>query len=252
MIIRKPSVAPCSRASSPRQRQHLAEHCRCARAGVVRARRRAAFGMTRSAPAPRDGCRGRRARPRPRRPSAPGSRRATILQKRQFGVVPAHRRSPPRVRPARRLLVDAGDALAPAQLGQHVAGPQAVVREQRPGSETTGRPSRATMCSRSPSLAASTRLGRLLADLLQDRVLAVGEQPRDVGRLRVAAALRASITAAMRSSVSARLLSFISRRRSRRILQHRIGRSPSARPRAGGRSSSRARCGRRCRPPARP
>ena len=74
-------------------------------------------------------------------------------------------------RPSRR----ARRAFAPRQLGQHVGGPQAVAREQHRQWNHRSAIS-ATMRAGVAVLRGHHRLGRLLADLLQDRVVALREQ----------------------------------------------------------------------------
>ena len=77
-----------------------------------------------------------------------------------------------------------GRALAPRELGQHVGGSKPVPREQHQAVEPQigdfGRDAQFITVLRRHD-----RLGRLLADLLQDRVVALGEQRRDVGRRRI-------------------------------------------------------------------
>src|SRR5579864_268438 len=87
---------------------------------------------------------------------------------------------------ARRLLVETRDAFAPLQLGKHVARPQAVLREHDEAVEPqVGRfGDDAALVA---VLRRHHRLGRFLADFLQDRVGSAREQPRDVGLVRVAA-----------------------------------------------------------------
>ena len=109
---------------------------------------------------------------------------------------------------SRGLRLAGGELLQPRQ----ALAPLAVRPARRPASGrsaparsssgTTGRPPRTTILLAVAVLAGHHRLGGLLADLLQDRVVALGEQARDVALVRVAAALRDSITAARRASVS--------------------------------------------------
>src|SRR5262245_20458044 len=88
--------------------------------------------------------------------------------------------------PARGLLVDARNSLPSTQLREHVGRFQAVVRERDEAVE----PQVCHLGDDLPAVAGLPghyRLSRLLADLLQYCVLAVREQPRDIGPLRVAA-----------------------------------------------------------------
>ena len=93
------------------------------------------------------------------------------------------------------------------------------------------------------------RLGRFLADLLQDRVVALGEQRRDVGRRGIRAAARRD---RRRQRARGRRRCVSHRRRSPSDPSARARHHAMRRRRACGRSSARGPCGTRCRLPARP
>ena len=79
-------------------------------------------------------------------------------------------------RAAQAFFVDARDAFAPLRARPARRRARGRAARAAPGSGTTGRRFRATMRSLSPSFAAMHRLGGFLADLLQDRVVALREQ----------------------------------------------------------------------------
>ena len=108
----------------------------------------------------------------------------TILQKMQFSVLMGKWGWIQAFRAA--FLVDARNAFAAPQLGQHVVGPETRVGEHDEAVEPqVGR--LANEGEFITTLRGQDRLGRLLADLLEDRVLALREQGRDVGTARLGA-----------------------------------------------------------------
>src|SRR5678815_799264 len=103
----------------------------------------------------------------------------TILQKMQFGSLTG---SP--VMLARRLLVQSGDTLAAVQLGEHVARPQTMPREQ----DHAVKPEVGDLAYQMELVAAlrgEHRFGRFLADLLQHGIFALRQEPRHIRSLRV-------------------------------------------------------------------
>ena len=83
-------------------------------------------------------------------------------------------------------LVDARDAFAPLHLGEHVPRAEAVAREHDHAME----PEVGDLAHQVQAVAALCRehgFGRLFADLLQHRVVALREQSCDVGLRRIAA-----------------------------------------------------------------
>src|SRR4030095_10594657 len=94
----------------------------------------------------------------------------TILQKMQLGSLTGSL-----FMFSRRLLVESRDPLAAVQLGQHVAGSQAVAREE----DHAVKPQVGGLAHEMQPVAAlgrEHRLRSLFADLLQHRVLALREQ----------------------------------------------------------------------------
>src|SRR5688572_9587630 len=87
----------------------------------------------------------------------------TILQNTQLGSV---------VMFSRRLLIEPRNAFAPMQLRQHVAGPQAVAREEDHAVEPQVR-GLAHEVEPVAALGGEQGLGGFFADLLEDRVLVI-------------------------------------------------------------------------------
>ena len=196
-IVRKPSSAPCSRASRAGQRQIWPSTRRVVRRSASYSDAMCCFGISMK-------CTGASGLDVVEREdlvvlvhlAATGSRRARSCRRCSSCIARASvsialvRASAPasglRARPSRRCRTCLRAARARRRTS---AGPSpcraSSTRQWNQRSATS-----ATMRDFITVLRGHDRLGRLLADLLQDRVVALGEQRRDVGRRRIGAAAR--------------------------------------------------------------
>src|SRR4029077_19575941 len=161
MMLRKPAVAPSLRASSPASASILSRAWRCRMPASYRVGT-CAFGTMRK-------CTGACGRTSWKASTCSSSwtffaaiSPRTILQNMQSGSL---------VMFSGGFLVQPGDAFAPVQLGEHVAGPQTMPREQDHAVE----PEVGDFTHQMQPVAAlrgKHRLGGFFADLLQHRVFA--------------------------------------------------------------------------------
>src|SRR4026209_1594962 len=174
MMLRKPSVAPSLRASSPASASILPSAWWCRMSASYRVGT-CAFGTMRK-------CTGACGRTSWKARTSSSSwtffaaiSPRTILQNMQLGSL---------VMFSGGFLVQPGDAFAPVQLGEHVARAEAVPRQQNHAVE----PQVGSLAHEVQAIAALCRehgFGRFLADLLEHAVFALRQELRHVRSLRV-------------------------------------------------------------------